>query len=355
MSDVLVARVPVVPSLDHPGLYEDVPEDVYFAHDSISRSDLKILSGKTPAHFRFKRDTPDDREDSKSLIIGKATHCLVGEPQHYAKRFAVGPVVNMRTKAGEAQWADFVAMNPGKIILTAADEALAKAMADSVWRKLAACPLTQGVLDAIGNGSAKVEATIIYDDPLTGVRCRVRPDILIFLPGGRILILDLKTTRDAAADKLGRDCGEYGYDLQAAMYPDGVRALFDVMPDFLIVAVDKDAPHLAAIYRPDEDMVWTGRVKYRRGLKTYVECKETDQWPGYGNDVLPLSLPGYHVDPEAKLARKAAQAIAQWKAAGQGEGAQVTVEADTDRRAQARLFVEGDRDLIASLLDKIRA
>ncbi|MEM1088153.1 MAG: PD-(D/E)XK nuclease-like domain-containing protein [Pseudomonadota bacterium] len=77
-----------------PGLYLDLPEDVYFHQDSLGSSDLKKLL-RAPADWWYSSRHNPDREqadDSNARILGRALHALMLEGvQAYEARFAVEP------------------------------------------------------------------------------------------------------------------------------------------------------------------------------------------------------------------------------------------------------------------------
>lgn len=94
-------------------------------------------------------------------------------------------------------------------------------------------------------------------------------------------ILDVKSTRDASITGFSRDIGKYGYDVQAAFYIDGIKAVTGLELPFYFVPIEKDGPHEVAMYRASDDMVATGRKKYRAALELLQWCREKGEYPGY--------------------------------------------------------------------------
>ena len=65
-----------------------IPNKEYRAMDGVSSSDLKKMA-KSPAHFRYWKDNP--KEDTPSLLFGRAVHKYILEKDDFYKEFAVAP------------------------------------------------------------------------------------------------------------------------------------------------------------------------------------------------------------------------------------------------------------------------
>jgi len=81
---------------DHPpiplGVHLGIPEDRYFADPAISRSDCKIVSAYSLAHWKADKER-EDRPSSPALIIGSAAHVQLLEPHAWGDHYYVtGPV-----------------------------------------------------------------------------------------------------------------------------------------------------------------------------------------------------------------------------------------------------------------------
>ena len=128
----------------------------------------------------------------------------------------------------------------------------------------------------------KAELSAFWTDPVTGFKCRCRPDWLqenyAGIPVG---ILDVKSTLDASISGFARAIGKYGYDLQAAFYIDGVKAITGLTLPFYFLASEKNGPHAVAMYRASDEMVEDGRRKYRAALELLSWCRDTGQYPSY--------------------------------------------------------------------------
>ena len=249
-------------------------EAEYNAADGIRRSDLWKIHD-SPEKFKYALDHPDESEPTPALVFGQAAHKILLEPNDFTEEFAVAPDgIDKRTKDGKAQWADFLASNAGKTVIDrdTFNQCLSmseKAMSDPTVAKLLA---------------GRKEVPFFWDDPDTGVRCKVKIDCLTYLEDETIpVVVDYKTTTDARTNKFVRDAAEYGYFLQAAMYTEGVMRCLKLTdrPRFIFVVQEKKPPYsLNIITVPDDTMLY-GIDLMRECLGTYRECMEMDNWPGY--------------------------------------------------------------------------
>jgi exodeoxyribonuclease VIII len=140
--------------------------------------------------------------------------------------------------------------------------------------------LTQGI----------AEQTILFDEPQTGAKCKIRPDWM----SGTGFLTDIKTTEDASPHGFGRSAYNYRYHVQGGFYVDGWAYGTGEMPEgFAFIAVEKEPPYNVAVYYMTEDAFSLGRSSYLRNLETYMKCLQNNKWPGYSNLMEPLSIPAY--------------------------------------------------------------
>lgn len=162
------------------------------------------------------------------------------------------------------------------------------------------------------------------------------------LEAGNNMVVDLKTTDDASLDGFSKSIANWRYDVQHPFYLDGLREAIlqgGVHPDaqcvftqgaaelsaywidqetgvlcrcrpdfwrgepnhFVFIAVEKKPPYAVAVYVLDSDSVDLGRAQYRRDLNRYAQCLQTDTWPGYGDKIQTISVPGWHANKTAHL------------------------------------------------------
>lgn len=261
-------------------LFLDMPEEQYFAFPAASNSTLGRMA-KSAAHCRAYMDNPP--EQTPAMAFGSLVHTMILEPHERANRYAVKPEgIDRRTKAGKAAYAEFETESAGKTIVTQFDmERAYKIMSSVKEHRTANLFLT-------GDGNA--EASIFWTDEDTGYRCKSRID---FMRDNRVLV-DVKTTQDASPAGFARAVSNYGYHRQAAMYSDGYEAVTGHRAEgFVFIAIETAPPYAVAVYELNPESIQVGREEYKRYLRDFARCMETEIWQGYSDDIEELSLPGW--------------------------------------------------------------
>lgn len=221
---------------------------------------------KSPLHYwHLVHDTP--REDTAAMKFGRAVHCRLLEPVEFSAQYAVAPECDRRTKEGKAIWADLIAS--GKEVISAADMDSIRGMEREFPAHL--------IRDA------QTEVPLYWVDPETGVECKGRLDAIT-----EGYVIDYKTTSNAATDAFMREALRYGYDLQAAMYLEAARANGYNPKGFIFIAQEKTAPYLVNVLHAGEAFIDRGLWIMRDLLAKYKECRDSDSWPGYGENELIL-------------------------------------------------------------------
>ena len=269
-----------------PGCYEGVPEHIYHSWDALSASVMRDLAQYPPAQVYHDRLHP--KNPTPAMEFGRMVHALVLEGASAAEaRFAEGPDVDLRTTEGKKLWQEFerTALAAGKQAMRPPEFAKCTAMHRMVYRDAYARLL----LEAPGY----TEVSLVWHDALLDFPCKARLDRVIRL-GGTTLILDLKTAHSAAPDAFRRIIADKHYDIQPVWYPRALEAVFGpASRQFLWLAVDKDPPHLPAVYQPGPAALERGHASVDRLSRLYVTCRRDDVWPGYteGGEAVVLDLP----------------------------------------------------------------
>ena len=256
----------------------------YHAHPAISKSHLDQVA-RSPLHYWARYLDPNRviPEPTPAMAIGSAVHTHVLELDQWDARYVSAPDgIDRRTKAGKAEWEAFTTAATGRTVLPKADADLVMRMAHSVFSHPAAAML----LALPG----KAETTHMWTDESTGLQCKCRPDWLT--DDGRLLV-DLKTTEDAGRG-FAKSIAQWRYHVQAAWYLDGVEQSTGTRPEqFLFVCVEKKAPYAVAVYAADAEMIAAGAQTAARDLDVLATCKAANAWPGYSDQIEPISLPAW--------------------------------------------------------------
>lgn len=263
-----------------------ISNEEYHADKALGKSDLDLVN-RSVYHYLKK----SFREETPALRFGSAFHTAVLEPDLYAKRYAVLPPMDRRTKAGKEEYDRFLSEHPGAVILTA-DEAQ---QIDEMRLAVMAHPIAKQLVVA-----GQAELSCFWTDPLTSLKCKCRPDYLLL---DLCTAIDLKTTEDASPWSFSRSCATYRYNAQQAWYVDGLRTCGIDVDSFVFVAIEKKPPHAVACYTLDRPSVEAGRAWCRRALDTIAAYHEQvdagrDPWPGYTACITELTLPAWALDPK---------------------------------------------------------
>jgi hypothetical protein len=268
-----------------PGLYPNIPEDVYHADcvegGSLSVSGAKLLL-QAPAKFDWARRNGSRR--SKSMDTGTRVHALVlGKGREHLAEL---PYDEYRTD--EAKAARDAAIAAGKIPTKPREMAEAQAIADAVL----AHPTTGGLF---AEGDAEV--SMFWRDPEFGIWLRGRADWMTHFGGGPVIV-DFKTTADGSPDEFGKSAWKYGYHRQDPHYREGWAAElgcdWDEI-DFVFATVETEPPYLVATYRIKPEHAELGREQNRIARERFRDCMKSGRWPGYSEEIEDLELPRYGV------------------------------------------------------------
>lgn len=261
------------------GVYLDLAREEYDGlRGRVNWSKLKVLA-RSPAHYRHALF--EDRHDTEAMRLGRCAHMAVLEPEVFPKACAVW---SGGRRAGK-KWEQFRALaeHDGQEILKTEEVTFCLALQAAVRADPhAARYLTKG------HAEPSVLSTI------DGRACKSRFD---FISTSEPAIVDLKTTRDASPEGFAREVWRMRYDAQAAIYQDAYAAATggQTLP-VVLIAVEKEPPHLVQVYVVPEAVLDMGRYHYRGLLEALEECERTGVWGGYVDGVAELSLPKWASD-----------------------------------------------------------
>ena len=255
----------------------------YHRHAAVSASHLKEIE-RSPQHYyaRFVDPNRIEPTPTPAMQLGTAVHAQILELNRFDEIVAVAPDgIDRRTKAGKESWAAFESEAKGKVVINRDDAAIVSAMGRAVFSHPAAAMLLAF--------KGKAETSWFWTDEKTGLECKCRPDWL--LDDGSVIV-DLKTTEDASPRGFQRSVAQYAYHQQAAWYLHGLEQASGICPaQFVFVAVEKKPPYAVGVYAADAEMIKAGWEAAERNLERIAECRAANHWPGYGEDIQPISLP----------------------------------------------------------------
>jgi exodeoxyribonuclease VIII len=265
--------------IDFPSIRDDLLNDEYHGTKAIGNSGLKKLL-HNPAQYRYEQENPPS--PTRAMQIGTWTHSAVLEPDLFKDTYYKMPEGDKRKKEYKELAAESALNHPGKegIDATLWDQFMG--MRDSVYKHLKAAEL----LSYVG----WTERSYFWMDE-GKVPCKCRPDRQI----ANEFVVDLKTCEDASPQGFAKASANWGYHIQQAFYMRGLEAAGAPVKEFIFVAVEKAKPYTVGVYTLDAAALAHGQAKVQDGLDIFQECIETCTWPGYSDDMLELSLPGWCV------------------------------------------------------------
>jgi len=247
-----------------------MPASEYHRLPRASKSGLDKIA-RSPAHYRWFTDNPS--EPTKSMQLGTALHSLIFD--------GVSPLVmpDFSGKGSVAARDEWKESNAGALIVSADDFGAIHSMRDA----LMAHPI---IGTALRGAKGRPEVSALWTCPDTGIECKSRFDWLL-----EPLLLDLKTTTDASPFGFARSIANFRYHVQDAFYSQAAASEGLDVRHFLFAGVETSPPYLCAIYQLDDEAREIGRRLYLRDLRTYQQCVERNEWPGYSPEIQTLSLP----------------------------------------------------------------
>lgn len=273
-----------------PGVYDGLDEAVYHADTALADGFGPSLSSTgaksvlhAPAKFEWEQGNPSYE---RKFNVGTAVHTrvlgigdgIVQYPDEYlTKSGAISSKAEVKEWEKEQRAAGLVPLKAeqARDVINAAESVLTH-------------PVASRVLAA-----GRPEQSIYATDTATGVTMRGRVD---WLRGNAVI--DLKTTGQSAHPwRFARTCADLGYDLQAAWYLKILTELgYPADFPYLHVVVEIEPPYLVSVVQLDDDSLAAGWAQAERALETYARCVETDDWPGYPEEITPITLPQYHLN-----------------------------------------------------------
>lgn len=289
------------PLITQRGAYEGIEAADYHGNPhllpgpSLSASGAKVLLEKSPAHFWHQSCLNPDRQESDAdhFAVGRAAHDLLLLGGDWEDRYYVLPEGFSRAKtkqfAEEIAAADY-AKSKGKTLIKASDMELVKRIADKISESAdARNALLRGV----------PEMTLVWQDELTGVWLRARPDFLPFtcMEGAPVrVVTDLKFMAGTHCSPRGfsKAIDNFGYHISAAHYGEGIKQIYGKYPThWLHIVVEKDEPHTVSLYELPAEDIERGRNLMRQAINVFAQCLKRNEWPGYADKPMQVGLPIY--------------------------------------------------------------
>lgn len=271
---------------------EGVAEADYHAERSaISSTSLRMVL-KSPRHFFEFVIAGEPKIENDAMRFGKMVHEAILETDKFMSRYVkmpdFGDLRSSKNRESRDRWLSDLPQGAMPIATQDLDrlhriiDAIANYRHPETGEPIIVNLLKNTVFEVSG----------YFRDPITGLKCRVRPDVL---RQDLSAMPDLKTTRDPSPQFFSREIWSRGYHVQMAFYAMGVKAITGKDPQLpCFIAVQNEAPFDVAVYECDEVMMERGSKAVRHGLDLIKECMDRQEWPGVQRlGAETISLPPY--------------------------------------------------------------
>lgn len=260
------------------GWHNDMSNEDYHGSPGISKSSLDMVN-KSINHLLNRQEV---RKETPQMVLGTAVHAAILEPNLWPDGFVRGPDADMRTK----EWKDARSALPAGVkLMKPADYDKVEQMA------VAALSHPDPVIGYIKNMQGIAEGSLFQRHPQTGLLIKCRPD---FLSPEHKVIVDVKTTKNASPEDFAKSCGQFRYDVQAAMYTDMVTREFGGEWKFVFIAVENQPPFNVGVYVLSPQDLDFGSVIYNQDIAKYAQWYDGYETnTGYQEECMTLQVPAY--------------------------------------------------------------
>lgn len=271
---------------------EGKPEAEYHAERSAISSTSLRQALKSPKHFHEFIVKGKQDVQTPAMRFGSIVHMAILETDKFRAKYVRMPEFgDQRTAVNKEAKKRWMADLPqGALAVTNEELDRLNSVIESI-QKYKHPDTKEPIIVNLLKGSI-FEASGYFRDPVTGLKCRIRPDIL---RPDLSAMPDLKTTRDPSPAFFSREIWDRQYFVQMAFYAMGVKEISGEEPRLpCFIAVQNEAPFDVAVYECDAAMMERGAKAVRYGLNLIKSCMETGEWSGIqskGADV--ISLPAY--------------------------------------------------------------
>ena len=95
---------------------------------------------------------------------------------------------------------------------------------------------------------------------------------------------------DASARGFSKSVCQFGYSFQVSWYLEGLRLAGEKPTEFIFLAVEKKAPYLTAAYSINTSEIESQTDAMYKACRIWAECTQSNYFPGYADNVVPLDV-----------------------------------------------------------------
>ena len=272
------------PLIDGCGVYKHLEEGTYRSLPYFSASGIRACRDNGSTWKLHQTLQPSKGGTTSAMSFGTDFHSFVLEPQAFTKEYGIIPAGQaLNRNPGRALKADILkeGLRPIKQEDLDAIRAMNVAMMKHRWMR-----------EHFDIAKADVELCVVNE--VEGFRIKSRIDAYFpDVDGGTII--DLKTTQDATKREW-RYKQIPSYKLQAAVYINQLRLQGLPVKNFFFVPVEKDPPHLTAMYGLEEADIQADWEWVKDLLRRYKH-DQANGWPHINDEPVKFT----YVKEEARL------------------------------------------------------
>lgn len=279
-----------------------ISDEEYFGiKGMVNASTLKELYRKSPKHYQASLDFPEP--EPRVFVLGSAIHCRLLEQEEFHSRYIVMPEFNptevdkktgevkektsgwKNTKDYKQQKAIWCKKNSSKIVLDADEYELTERLLEAY--------ILSPFYKICQQGAAEV--TIL--STCRGVDAKGKFDLIVELDD-EVIIIDLKTTKDASEEAFMKSVFNYDYDLAAAWYKEMLVSLPEYESKnvrFMWLAAEKQPPYSMCMYEASDEVLQNGRAKCSKALAKFKQWEALGGSTGYAaeEDIVVIKVPSW--------------------------------------------------------------
>lgn len=258
-------------------------EEYHSDKTAVSSTSLKKIL-KSPASF-YSAYLDSGHEQSEAMRLGSMIHLALLEPKkffsNYVKEPKFGDLRSTVNRKAKEEWLlQLKQENPNAVALSEEEYIRVEGILNSVNAHRDASALLK---------YGQTEITGYFRDPATGIKCKIRPDLVNF---ELMTLLDVKTTIDCTQESFSKSIWNYRYDFQMAFYCHGIECITGRPPNYCIyLAVEKQPPYEVGLWVVDDLLLKKGMEDCRMALDKLAQCLHKNEWPAYQNSLETISLP----------------------------------------------------------------
>lgn len=265
-----------------PKVYPEISFNEYREIDAVNSSRLNKLTNGSMRHF-----LADYSIDTAATNLGRVYHSLVLTPARFSEQYALQGACQASTAKGARCSKNAQAVFGGKGFCTIhrpdADEDEIELVTSSVWdtaHRMMEATLELDMASLLLDAAQDREICYVWKEETSGMACKALIDAD---SSEKDAIIDLKTTREISPDGFRRSIFRYGYHRQAAFYLNGALNVHRQRKNFFWIAQESTPPFECVVYEPAPEMIEQAAETLYRWLAQIGECRERDQWPGFGS------------------------------------------------------------------------